>query len=76
MEVEMNLLEQIEQQVKQLPYDKQHEVLDFASFLRQRAMQTAAVPRRALHQHPAFGVWRGREIDALAYQDKLRAEWN
>lgn len=24
---------------------------------------------------PAFGLWRERAVDGLAYQDKLRAEW-
>jgi hypothetical protein len=31
---------------------------------------------RALRQHPAFGAWRGRNIDALQYEQALRAEWD
>ncbi len=72
----MSLLEQIESQLDQLPPEKQREVLDFVMFLRQRvAASTEAAPRRCLRQHPAFGSWHGRDIDALAYQHRLRAEW-
>ena len=70
----MTLLEQIEQQLKQLPPEKQSEVLDFAAFLRQRL--TAGPKPRSLRQHPAFGAWRGRNIDALEFQENLRAEWD
>jgi hypothetical protein len=70
----MTLLEQIQQQVNLLPPEKQSEVLDFVTFLRGRR---ASPPRpRTLHQHPAFGAWRGRNIDALQYEQALRAEWD
>ena len=73
----MTLLEQIESQLRQLPPDKQSEVLDFVTFLRQR-LATAGQPaqQRSLRQHPAFGSWRGRKIDALNYEQTLRAEWD
>lgn len=71
----MTLLEQLEQQIKQLPFEKQSEVLDFAAFLRQRLTPPQSKVR-ALRQHPAFGSWRGRNIDALQYQQNLRAEWD
>lgn len=29
----------------------------------------------AMEQEDAFGLWRGRDLDALAYEDSLRAEW-
>ena len=39
-------------------------------------MFAARSPRlRSLGQHPAFGCWRERHIDALHYQETLRAEW-
>jgi hypothetical protein len=73
----MTLVEQIQDELRQLPSEKQSEVLDFISFLRQ---QLAAAPQRArqrsLRQHPAFGSWRGRGIDALQYQRHLRSEWD
>jgi len=73
----MTLLEQIQNQLRQLPPEKQSEVLDFVSFLRQ---QRTTAPQRAqqrpLRQHPAFGSWRGRQIDALRYQHNLRSEWD
>jgi hypothetical protein len=73
----MTLLKQIENQLRQLPPEKQNEVLDFIVFLRQRLAALAqTAPRRSLRQHPAFGSWRGRNIDALACQNQLRAEWD
>jgi len=73
----MTMLEQIQNQLRQLPLEKQSEVLDFVSFLQQQL--TAAPPRvkqRSLRQHPAFGSWRGRGVDALKYQHNLRSEWD
>ena len=73
----MTLMEQIQNQLRQLPPEKQSEVLDFVSFLQQRltaAPQSAK--QRSLRQHPAFGSWRGRKVDALNYQHNLRSEWD
>ena len=73
----MTLLEQIQDQLRQLPSEKQSEVLDFVSFLQQRltaAPQSAK--QRSLRKHPAFGSWRGRKVDALKCQQNLRSEWN
>ena len=73
----MTLLEQIQNGLRQLPPEKQSEVLDFVSFLQQRL--TVAPPgtqQRSLRQHPAFGSWRGRNVDALNYQHILRSEWD
>lgn len=72
----MTLLEQLEQQFKQLPPEKQSEVLDFIEFLRQRLTFNSPAQPRSLRQHPAFGSWRGRGIDALQYQENLRVEWD
>ncbi len=72
----VTLLEQIEQELKQLPPEKQSEVLDFITFLRERVASGRPAQGRSLRQHPAFGSWRGRNIDALDYQRKLRAEWD
>ena len=73
----MTLLEEIQNQLRQLPPEKQSEVLDFVSFSQQRLTVTpqSAKPR-SLRQHPAFGSWRGRKVDALNYQHNLRAEWD
>jgi hypothetical protein len=73
-EFAMTLIEQIQQQVNLLPPEKQSEVLDFVTFLRERRAMPAKP--RALRQHPAFGAWRGRNIDALQYEQALRAEWD
>jgi hypothetical protein len=76
-EAAMTLLEQIQSQLRQLPPEKQSEVLEFVTFLPQR-LDVSSQPAigRSLRQHPAFGSWRGRKIDALEYQRNLRAEWD
>lgn len=72
----MTLLEQLEQQFRQLPPEKQSEVPDFVAFVRQRLTFNPSAQPGSLRQHPAFGPWRGRNIDALEYQHNLRAEWD
>jgi len=71
----MSPLEQIQQQVRELPLEKQNEVLDFVSFLQQqqRAVQKR-LKQHSLRQHPAFGSWCGRTVDGLDYQRTLRSE--
>jgi hypothetical protein len=71
----MTLLEQIQQEVQKLPPEKQAEVLDFTTFLRQRLVHVRHPQSRSLRQHPAFGSWCERKIDALHYQEALHAEW-
>jgi hypothetical protein len=72
----MTLLEQIHDQLRRLPPEKQSEVLDFVSFLQQRLTVTPpSAKQRSLRQHSAFGSWRGRNVDALNYQHTLRSEW-
>jgi hypothetical protein len=71
----MTLTEQIEKQLKTLPPEKQGEVLDFISFLQQRAALSQPAKRPSLKNHPAFGSWKNRKIDAVKYQQDLRAEW-
>jgi len=72
----MTLAEQIQQYVNQLPPEKQIEVLDFVAFLQKRMAVTQPARRRSLRKHPAFGSWHGRKIDALAYEQTLRSEWD
>ncbi len=73
----MTLLEQIQSQLRQLPPEKQSEVLDFVTFLQHRlALSPRPALGRSLRKHTAFGSWRGRNINALEYQQKLRAEWD
>ena len=72
----MTLLEQIQSQLTDLPPEKQIEVLDFVAFLRERMASQRPASARALRQHPAFGSWRGRGLDALAYEQRLRTEWD
>jgi hypothetical protein len=30
---------------------------------------------RAAWPKEAFGIWRGKPVDSLAFEDKLRSEW-
>jgi len=71
----MTLLEQIEKQLSALPPEKQNEVLDFIAFLQQRVTASQFVKRRSLKKHTAFGSWKKRKIDAVKYQQDIRAEW-
>ena len=71
----MTLLEQIEKQLSLLPPDKQEEVLDFIAFLQQKSGILPPVQRPSLKKHAAFGSWKHRKIDAIQYQQTLRAEW-
>jgi hypothetical protein len=72
----MTLLEQIQNQLRNLPPEKQGEVLDFVNFLQHKANQPQPAQRRSLRKHPAFGSWRGRKINALEYELNLRSEWD
>ena len=71
----MTLLEQIEEQLRALPPEKQSEVLDFIAFLQQRMKTSQGAKPRSLRAHPAFGSWTQRGIDTVRYQQDLRAEW-
>lgn len=72
----MTLLEQIEKQLRLLPPEKQEEVMDFIAFLQQKAGILPSAKRASLKEHPAFGSWKLRKIDAVKYQKNLRAEWD
>lgn len=73
----MTLIEEIHDRLRTLPPEKQSEVLDFIAFLQQRlAPATQQSTERSLSRHPAFGSWRGRHVDALQYEQALRAEWD
>ncbi len=72
----MTLTEQIQKQVKALPPEKQSEVLDFVTFLQQQAEPSQSVKQHSLKKHAAFGSWKNRKIDAVQYQQNLRAEWD
>ena len=40
-----------------------------------RAVATLVRLARASGPDPAFGLWRGRAVDGLAYERRLRQEW-
>jgi len=73
----MSRVDEIQERLRQLPLEKQSEVLDFVSFLQQQLKASQRCPRQgSLREHPAFGSWRGRGVDALSYQRTIRAEWD
>jgi hypothetical protein len=74
-EANMTLLEKIQGELSQLPPEQQSEVLEFVTALRQKQSASTPQPGQSLRRHPAFGAWRSRGVDALAYQQRLRAEW-
>ncbi|MBA3343428.1 MAG: ribbon-helix-helix protein, CopG family [Gemmatimonadaceae bacterium] len=41
-----------------------------------RAMTEYLEKRPRSRPHAAFGIWKSRKIDPLAYEDALRGEWN
>ncbi|MCC6299396.1 MAG: DUF2281 domain-containing protein [Anaerolineales bacterium] len=72
----MTLLEQLQNQILKLPPERQSEVLDFVNFLQEKLSSQETVKRLPLRTHPAFGSWKKRGINALNYQQSLRAEWD
>jgi len=73
----MSPIEDIQERLRQLPLEKQVEVLDFISFLQQQmTLAKQPVNHRSIREHPAFGSWRERDVDSLNYQSALRAEWD
>lgn len=76
----MTVIELIKHHLVALPPERQAETLDFVLFLERRQRQQAEArtknARRSLRDHPAFGMWRERGVDALAYEQTLRSEWD
>lgn len=72
----MTLLEQLQNQILKLPPERQSEVLDFVNFLQEKLSSQETVKRLPLRTHAAFGSWKKRGINALNYQQSLRAEWD
>ena len=72
----MTMLEEIQLLFKNLPPEKQSEALDFIKFLYQRVGGSQPIKQSSLKKHPAFGLWKHRKIDAVKYQQNLRAEWD
>jgi Arc/MetJ-type ribon-helix-helix transcriptional regulator len=63
--------------------DAHVEALD--ALRRREGISRAEVVRRAVAEHltrhqadaaPAFGLWRARRVDGVAYQRRLRREWD
>jgi hypothetical protein len=73
----MTLAEQILQEIEQLPPEQQRAALDFVTFLKLHTSSEGKNERlENLSDHPVFGSWKNRNIDALASEQALRAEWD
>jgi hypothetical protein len=74
------VIETINRYLVTLPPERQVEALDFVLLLKQRQSYSAERGKaqlvRSLRSHPAFGLWRDRGVNALAYEQALRAEWD
>jgi len=71
----MTRLEETQDRLRQLSLEKQSEVFDFVSSLQQQlTVSQQHLEQGSLREHPAFGSWRGRRVDALSYQRTLRSE--
>jgi hypothetical protein len=68
---DMTIAEQIQRYVNQLPPERQTEVLDFVAFLQKQVATSQPAKQHTLREHPAFGSWRNRKIDALAYEQAV-----
>lgn len=63
-----------------------HILDEFDALAKRENVSRAEAVRRAmteyLEKHPrsspnaAFGIWKSRKIDPLAYEDAIRGEWN
>jgi hypothetical protein len=68
-----------EEQIRALDaYGKKHGISRAEAVRRAVAMFLPKRRHRKLdfQNHPAFGAWRDRDINAVEYQRKLRAEWD
>jgi metal-responsive CopG/Arc/MetJ family transcriptional regulator len=41
-----------------------------------RAVETYIEPHKQPASRAAFGLWKDRDDDGLAYQERMRAEWD
>jgi metal-responsive CopG/Arc/MetJ family transcriptional regulator len=63
----------------------EEQILALAEVCRREKISRAEAVRRAVAEYAsrhatgeagkAFGVWRGRRVDGLAYERRLRREW-
>jgi hypothetical protein len=68
-----------EEQIRALDaYSRKFGVSRAEAVRRAVAMFLPKRPHRKLdfQNHPAFGAWKDRRLDAVGYQRKLRAEWD
>lgn len=70
----MTLSEEIDKKLSTLSPEQQREVLDFIAFLQYKIEKMKPQKEDSLKAHPAFGLWKDLDIDALQFQQHLRAE--
>ena len=63
-----------DEQIQALKSLGEHEKLSRAELIR-RALGEYLARHKRDTEGAAFGLWQTRDIDGLAYQEKLRREW-
>jgi len=64
-----------EQQIESLKVLSQRAGLSRAELMR-RAVADYLTRHPVTHKQDAFGLWKEHEEDGIAYQDRLRHEWD
>jgi predicted transcriptional regulator len=68
------LIDLSDTQVEELTTLAEQEQRPRATLIRE-AIGVYLVDRRQTLEHGVFGLWKGRGVDGLRYQQKLRSEW-
>ncbi|HEX2721656.1 MAG TPA: CopG family transcriptional regulator [Gemmatimonadaceae bacterium] len=68
IDIPENLLDQISELAKKQKISRAEAI--------RRAMAEYLEKRVGHRADAAFGIWKGKNIDPLAYEDSLRGEWN
>jgi hypothetical protein len=69
------IIELPNEQIDALDALRQREGISRAEAIR-RAVAAYVRLDRAKHTNAAFGLWRGRRVDSLAEERRLRREWD
>ncbi len=62
-----------EKQIKELTAISQAEKVSRAEVIREAI--TYYLEKKKSQSDDAFGLWKGRNVDGLAYQEQVRSEW-
>jgi metal-responsive CopG/Arc/MetJ family transcriptional regulator len=69
------LVDLADTQIKELDALAAKDQRSRASVLREAVDAYISDKKNSLPKTDGFGLWKGRDVDGLAYQEKLRGEW-